>query len=195
MNQQEALEIVSYKLGLKNGKSALEDPVLIPEQIEQAIADSESGTPRQIDARSYMNATKVVKEVRLERARLDGEQWLKENAGKDDVVTTASGLQYTVVKEGEGQSCRADSTVEVDYKGSLLDGTVFDSSYDRGQSAEFKVKKVIQGWQEGLQLMTEGSEFRFFIPQELGYGDRGSGSSIPPYSVLIFDVVLRKVIE
>lgn len=194
MNQQEALEIVSYKLGLKDPESASKDPVLIPDQIQQAIADNEAGTTRDIDARTYLNATKLVKEIRLEHARTAGEQWLAANAEKDGVITTESGLQYRIFKDSDGEACSADATVEVDYEGTLIDGSVFDSSYERGQPASFAVKKVIQGWQEGLQLMREGSEFQFFIPQQSGYGERGSGSSIPPYSVLIFKVELRKIL-
>lgn len=121
-----------------------------------------------------------------------GEQFLAENALKDGVKVTASGLQYEVLKMGKGPKPTATSTVKVDYEGRLIDGTVFDSSYERGESIEFPLNGVIKGWTEGLQLMPVGSKFRFYIPQELGYGAQAAGS-IPPYSTLIFDVELHEI--
>lgn len=190
MELSEALEIVSYKLGQKKGDEALEDPVLLPEVVKSAISDKESDSSREIDAKSYMAATKVVNEYRIEYTKIEGVKWLLENGAKDGVEKTESGLQYRIVKEGEGPLCPESATAEVNYEGTLIDGSVFDSSFERGEPASFPVKAVIKGWQEGLQLMKAGSEFQFFIPQELGYGERGAGSDIPPCSVLIFDVHL-----
>ena len=102
-------------------------------------------------------------------------------------------MQYQVLKEGNGKSPKATDQVECHYEGTLIDGTKFDSSYDRGQTATFPLNQVIAGWTEGLQLMTEGAKYRFFIPYQLGYGERGAGAAIPPFSALIFDVELVAV--
>ena len=107
--------------------------------------------------------------------------------------TTASGLQYQVLREGNGKQPKATDQVECHYEGTLIDGTKFDSSYDRGQTATFPLNQVIAGWTEGLQLMHEGAKYRFFIPYQLAYGERGAGASIPPYAALIFDVELVAV--
>lgn len=130
---------------------------------------------------------------RSEGLRAEGEAFLKQNATKQGIVVTKSGLQYEVLSEGTGALPRATDTVRCHYEGRLVDGSVFDSSYRRGEPAEFPLNGVIAGWTEGLQLMKEGAKYRFYIPQELGYGARGAGSSIPPYAALIFDVELIKV--
>lgn len=122
-----------------------------------------------------------------------GEAFLAENGKKDNIITTASGLQYEVVEQGDGASPSASDNVTVHYKGTTIDGKVFDSSYDRGAPATFPLNRVIAGWTEGLQLMKEGGKFRFFIPSELAYGERGAGNLIGPNSALIFDVELIKV--
>ena len=122
-----------------------------------------------------------------------GREFLEENAKNDSVVQTASGLQYMIIKEGTGAKPGPEDEVTVHYTGKLIDGTVFDSSVERGEPATFPLNRVIPGWTEGLQLMSEGSEYRFFIPSELGYGEKGSGDQIPPNSVLIFDVQLIKI--
>ena len=123
-------------------------------------------------------------------AKEAGEKFLAENAKKEGVKTTASGLQYEVLKEGTGRKPKATDTVECHYEGFLLDGTLFDSSVQRGQTASFSLQQVIAGWTEGLQLMQEGAKFRFYIPYMLAYGESGAGASIPPFSTLIFDVEL-----
>lgn len=120
-----------------------------------------------------------------------GEQFLAENAAKDDVQTTPSGLQYTVTRQGNGPKPSASDTVEVHYRGTLIDGSEFDSSYKRGQTISFPLNRVIAGWTEGVQLMPVGSQYRFFIPYNLAYGERGTpGGPIPPYAALVFDVEL-----
>lgn len=126
-------------------------------------------------------------------AKAEGEQFLAENAKKEGVKTTASGLQYQVLRNGNGKQPKATDQVECHYEGTLIDGTKFDSSYDRGQTATFPLNQVIAGWTEGLQLMHEGAKYRFFIPYQLAYGERGAGASIPPYAALIFDVELVAV--
>lgn len=123
----------------------------------------------------------------------EGASFLAENASKEGVITTESGLQYKVLKEGSGASPTAADKVEVDYEGKLLNGEVFDSSFKRGQHATFGVSQVIPGWTEGLQLMKEGSKFQFFIPSNLAYGERGSPPNIGPGATLIFEVELFKV--
>ncbi len=124
----------------------------------------------------------------------EGKAFLMENAKKPGVTTTKSGLQYEILTEGTGRSPKATDRVRCHYEGRLLDGTVFDSSYQRQQHADFGLNQVITGWTEGVQLMKEGAKYRFYIPYMLGYGERGAGSQIPPYSTLIFDVELIKVL-
>ncbi len=123
-------------------------------------------------------------------AKTAGEQFLAENAKREGVKTTASGLQYEVLEATIGQKPKATDTVRVHYEGTLIDGTVFDSSYKRGESIAFPLNGVIKGWTEGLQLMSVGSKYKFFIPYQLAYGERGAGGSIPPYAALIFTVEL-----
>lgn len=126
-------------------------------------------------------------------AKEAGEKYLAENAGKDGVTVLPSGLQYMVIKEGDGRKPKATDSVQCHYEGFLTDGTLFDSSIQRGEPAVFGLQQVIAGWTEGLQLMSEGAKYRFFIPYMLGYGESGAGQSIPPYAALIFDVELIKV--
>lgn len=123
-----------------------------------------------------------------------GEQFLKQNAQRPGITTTASGLQYEVLQQGSGKTPGTTSTVRVHYHGTLVDGTVFDSSIERGETIEFPVNGVIAGWTEALQLMSEGARWKLYIPHELGYGARGAGGAIGPYSTLIFEVELIKVL-
>lgn len=127
--------------------------------------------------------------------REQGEQFLSENAQKEGVQTTESGLQYEVIEEGSGPSPEASDRVTVHYTGTLIDGTVFDSSRERGEPATFALNQVIPGWTEGLQLMNEGGHYKFYIPSELAYGERGAGDVIEPGSTLIFDVELLEVAD
>ena len=126
--------------------------------------------------------------VEAEQAKQQGMSFLAENASKPGVVKTASGLQYQILQEGQGASPAATSQVTVNYRGSLIDGTEFDS----GEAVSFPLDRVIPGWTEGLQLMKEGAKYRFFIPADLAYGERGAGGRIPPNAALIFDVELVK---
>ncbi|MDR2782258.1 MAG: FKBP-type peptidyl-prolyl cis-trans isomerase [Treponema sp.] len=121
--------------------------------------------------------------------------FLAENAKKDGVITTESGLQYRIIKDGPGPTPLATDTVQAHYKGSLIDGTVFDSSYDDGEPVEFSLSEVIDGWAEGLQLIGVGGKYELFIPSDLAYGADGAGSIIPPYSTLIFEVELLSILE
>ncbi|MCZ0933187.1 MAG: FKBP-type peptidyl-prolyl cis-trans isomerase [Oligoflexia bacterium] len=128
-----------------------------------------------------------------EKHKMDGQKFLEENKNKEGVKVTESGLQYEVLTEGKGKAPTDTDTVEVHYRGVLIDGTEFDSSYKRNSSISFPLNGVIKGWTEGLQLMKEGAKYKFYIPPELAYGERGAGQSIPPHSTLIFEVELLKV--
>ncbi len=124
------------------------------------------------------------------KAKEAGEKFLAENAKRPEVKTTSTGLQYEVLESTLGQKPKATDTVRVHYEGTLIDGTVFDSSYKRGQSISFALNQVIKGWTEGLQLMSVGSKYKLYIPYQLGYGAQGAGADIPPYAALIFTVEL-----
>ena len=151
-------------------------PAMTPEEAKKVVQDY------------FMNLEKEQASI----AKEAGKKFLEENAKQEGVKVTESGLQYLVVKEGEGKTPGQNDAVTVHYTGRLIDGTTFDSSIERGEPATFAVGQVIQGWQEGLQLMKEGAAYRFFIPSELAYGEHGTGP-IQPNSTLIFDVQLIKV--
>ena len=142
-------------------------------------------------AGSYVES--VVSRLKYGETKEAGENFLQENALRDGVKVTESGLQYEVLVQGKGKKPTAESTVKVHYEGTLIDGTVFDSSYQRGEPIEFPLNGVIKGWTEGLQLMPVGSKYKLYIPYELGYGERGAGQSIPPYATLIFTVELLDI--
>ena len=127
-------------------------------------------------------------------AKEEGEKYLAENAKREGVITTRSGLQYQVLRQGNGRKPTAKDSVKCHYEGFLIDGTVFDSSVQRGEPATFGLQQVIAGWTEGLQLMQEGGKYRFFIPYRLAYGEGGAGQMIPPFATLIFDVELIEVV-
>ena len=127
-------------------------------------------------------------------AKEEGAKFLAENAKKDGIIVTKSGLQYEVLTEGTGKQPKATDTVRCHYEGRLLDGTIFDSSDKRNAPADFGLQQVIAGWTEGVQLMAEGAKYRFYIPYMLAYGEGGAGAMIPPFATLIFDVELIKVL-
>jgi len=132
----------------------------------------------------------------FEGFKVEGEAFLKENATREGVIETASGLQYEIISEGAGQQPESTSMVSVHYHGTLIDGTVFDSSYERGEPAQFPLNQVISGWTEGLQLMKEGSKFRFYIPQNLAYGaNPHPNGPIKPFMTLVFDVELLSILS
>jgi len=141
-----------------------------------------------------LTMTSAAQAATAEENKTAGAAFLAENAKKEGIVTTASGLQYEVLTKGTGtKSPSATDLVEVNYEGKLLDGTVFDSSYKRGESISFPLNRVIAGWTEGLQLMTEGAKYRLYIPSDLAYGSRGAGRDIGANATLIFDVELLKI--
>jgi len=137
----------------------------------------------------YRSEIKKQKDLAGQKNKKTGEDFLLANAKKPGIKSTASGLQYEVLVEGSGDHPDSNDKVTVHYHGTLMDGTVFDSSVDRGQNISFELNRVITGWTEGVQLMTPGSKYRFYIPQNLAYGERGQGK-IGPYSMLIFDIEL-----
>ncbi len=169
--------------GLKDAFSAAK-PALDEQTSQQAINNI---------FESYAKVREEKEKTKFEPQIKEGENFLAQNKLKTGIKTTASGLQYEVLNEGSGQKPKATDQVTVHYKGSLLNGTEFDSSYKRNEPTSFGLNQVIPGWTEGVQLMQEGAKYRFFIPYHLAYGARGAGQSIPPYSTLIFEVELVKV--
>ncbi|MBQ7150513.1 MAG: FKBP-type peptidyl-prolyl cis-trans isomerase [Prevotella sp.] len=193
------MDKVSYALGLGiarqlAGMGASEVNV---DDFAQALKDIFAGKEPQVtdqEGQQLVNEFFQNKQAEMAaKAKEAGENFLEENGKKEGVVTLPSGLQYQVLREGNGKKPKATDKVECHYEGTLIDGTKFDSSYDRGQTATFGLNQVIAGWTEGLQLMQEGAKYRFFIPYTLGYGENGAGQSIPPYAALIFDVELVAV--
>ena len=191
---------ISYALGLGIGQQLknmnIEDFSI--EDFTRSIQDIMAGNPTAMSSREAQQMlNEYFKKKEKEQAKTaiaEGKVFLEQNARKAGVVQTKSGLQYEVLTEGSGRSPKATDTVRCHYEGRLLDGSVFDSSYKRGEPADFGLNQVITGWTEGVQLMKEGAKYRFYIPYLLGYGERGAGASIPPYSTLIFDVELIKVL-
>ena len=194
------MEKLSYALGMIIGQNLKNMGVadLRNERFAKAVEDVIKGNAPEMtgaEANKLVSEFMQKEEARAgEAVRTAGENFLKENAGKEGVVVLPSGLQYKVLTEGKGKKPKATDQVKCHYEGTLIDGTVFDSSYCRGEPAVFPLNGVIAGWTEGVQLMGQGAKFRFFIPYQLAYGTRGAGQSIPPYAALIFDVELIEVL-
>lgn len=194
------IEAVSYCVGMSLGGSLLQQNLegLSSEVIAQAIDDAFKGkemkySPEQANdiIQNYLN---LANESKFANNKDAGEQFLAENAKKEGVTTTASGLQFEVVNAGDGEKPSETSSVTVHYHGTLIDGTVFDSSLQRGEPATFGVNQVIKGWTEALQLMNKGSKYRLYIPQDLAYGAQPHPSGpIEPYMALVFDVELLEI--
>lgn len=157
--------------------------------VNDALADKESAMSDGEVQAAFSEAQKVAEAAKAKAGQL----FLDENGKKEGITTLPSGLQYQVIKEGEGAKPVATDTVKVHYRGTLVDGSEFDSSYSRNEPASFPLNRVIPGWTEGVQLMSKGAKYRFFVPYDLGYGDQGSPPDIPPYSTLIFDIELLDI--
>ena len=191
------MDKLSYALGLGIGQQLAQMGAsdISAEDFAQAIKDVLEGKELKV---SHREAQTIVQEYFTKQEgkvhKEAGEKYLAENAKKEGIVTLPSGLQYQVLKEGNGKKPTAKDTVKCHYEGFLIDGTVFDSSVQRGEPATFPLQQVIAGWTEGLQLMQEGAKYRFFIPYRLAYGEGGAGNSIPPFAALIFDVELIQVV-
>ena len=190
------MDKISYALGLSMGQNLMSSGVekLNYQDLAAGIEDVLTHAQPKItyqEAQQVLNTFFQELEAKVAgAAKADGEKFLAENAKREGVKVTASGLQYEVLEPSLGQKPKATDTVRVHYEGTLIDGTVFDSSYKRGESISFPLNGVIKGWTEGLQLMSIGSKYKFFIPYQLAYGERGAGASIPPYAALIFTVEL-----
>lgn len=190
---------VAYALGTSIGKQLVQMGAkeLDTNEFAQGVQDALQGKVSLSDAEIQRIINSFFEAQAAEQgkaARSEGEAFLKANAEKEGVVTLASGLQYTVLREGTGKQPKATDQVRCHYEGTLTNGQVFDSSYQRNEPAVFGLNQVIKGWTEGVQLMKEGAKYRFFIPYDLAYGERGAGQMIPPYAALIFDVELIEVL-
>ena len=201
------MDKVSYALGLGIGRqlSDMGAQELNIDDFAQAIKDVIAGRELAIDNREAQQIVqdffqaqekkqRAANAAKHQALKAEGEKYLAENAQKEGVITLPSGLQYQVLREGNGKTPKATDSVRCHYEGMLIDGTLFDSSIQRGEPATFPLNGVIAGWTEGLQLMQEGAKYRFFIPYHLGYGERGAGRSIPPFAALVFDVELLEVV-
>lgn len=191
---------VSYSIGLNIGFNFAKQKMdLNPDVLAAGVKDAIAGKPQmtQDQVKETMAAFEkdMVEKQKAVGAKnaADGEKFLAENKKKDGVKTTASGLQYKVLKEGTGPSPATTDTVTVNYRGTLIDGTEFDSSYKRNEPATFPLQGVIKGWTEALPLMKKGSKYQLFIPASLAYGERSPGADIPPNSTLIFEVELMEI--
>ena len=193
MTLDEAKKIVSEGVGFNVGGQLKADPSLQHDIVIKGIQAVFDGSAKEPDQDQFQAAAMMLQDEMSKEARAEGDTFIEANKSKEGVQITESGLQYIVTEAGEGNSPAATDKVTVHYEGKLVDGTVFDSSIKRGTPAQFGVNQVIPGWVEGLQLMKPGAKFTFFIPQELGYGKRGSGAAIPPYSALIFEVELISI--
>ena len=200
------MDKVSYALGIGIGHQLanMGGQELNIDDFAQAVKDVLGGKELKIkssEAQMIVQEFFAAQEQKINKQREEagkiakeaGEKYLAENAKKEGIITLPSGLQYQVLKEGNGKKPSAKDSVKCHYEGFLIDGTVFDSSVQRGEPAVFGLQQVIAGWTEGLQLMQEGAKYRFFIPYRLAYGEGGAGGSIPPYAALIFDVELIQV--
>jgi FKBP-type peptidyl-prolyl cis-trans isomerase FklB len=200
------MDKVSYALGIGIGHQLanMGGSELNIDDFAQAVKDVLQGNDLKVkssEAQQIVQEFFAAQEQKINKQRQEagkmakeaGEKYLAENAKKEGVITLPSGLQYQVLKEGNGKKPSAKDSVKCHYEGFLIDGTVFDSSVQRGEPAVFGLQQVIAGWTEGLQLMQEGAKYRFFIPYRLAYGEGGAGGSIPPYAALIFDVELIEV--
>jgi FKBP-type peptidyl-prolyl cis-trans isomerase len=188
----------SYSLGMIIGERVIKQYEAVDYDLMMAGAKAQHGGQDTLmtieEAGEVLNAhMEKVFAKQAEDIKLRGQDYLKSNAEKEGVQVTESGLQYMVITEADGAKPKAEDEVTVHYRGTLIDGTEFDSSYSRNSPATFTLNQVIPGWTEGVQLMSVGSKYQFVIPYELGYGERGAGGSIGPFETLIFEVELIEI--
>ena len=193
------MDKVSYALGLSLGQNMASSGVKTIEYDDlvagmKAIMNKEKPAISFDEAQEVLNTFFAELEAQVAgKAKEEGEAFLAANAKREGVIVTGSGLQYEVLTAAEGKKPKATDKVKVHYEGTLIDGTVFDSSYRRGEAISFGLNQVIKGWTEGVQLMSVGAKYKFFIPYNLAYGERGAGAQIPPYAALIFTVELLDI--
>jgi len=190
----------SYALGMNVGSSLKADNFYPDEEefargMRDILTDAEPHLTFEEAYQILNEAFTAMAEKRDMESRQVENEFLAENSKKPGVIVTGSGLQYEVIQQGNGPKPTAADRVRVHYEGSLVNGTVFDSSYSRGEPLDFSLGGVIPGWSEGLQLMNTGSTYRLYIPSDLGYGPQGAGPQIPPYSTLIFEVELLEIVQ
>ena len=203
-NLKSAIDSASYAIGVSTGAGYKENLKTLPDSanVDALIAGFTEALKGQKTSMTPEAAQAFLQTYFMEasakqatKAKEEGDKFLAENKTKEGVITTESGLQYKVVTEGKGVKPTAEDKVKVHYKGTLLDGKVFDSSIERGEPAEFGVGQVIKGWTEGLQLMPVGSKYTFWIPSDLAYGERVAGQDIKPNSVLVFEDELLEIVK
>lgn len=196
MSLEEAKLFFSRNIGVNIGSQLRGDEMVLKDEFLAGLNEALEGKvdASKIDQAKMTAAQQVIQTAMAEKQQAEGKIFLEENKKKEGVKVTESGLQYKVVKAGEGDSPTAQDRVKVHYTGKFIDGTVFDSSVERGAPATFGVTQVIPGWIEGLQLMNTGAKYEFVIPSEIAYGPRGQGS-IPPNSILVFDVEMIEIIK
>ncbi len=185
---------LGYAIGLDLGKNLKKNAIDVDlSVVMQGVKDGLTGGKELLTEEQIKETYTAFQQERAEKAKKEGEAFLAANKKKDGVITLASGLQYKIIKTGSGKTPKAIDSVTVNYRGTLIDGTEFDSSIKRGQPATFQVNGVIPGWTEALQLMREGDKWQLFIPSNLAYGERGAGGVIGPNAVLIFEVELISI--
>lgn len=195
---------VSYGVGRQMGEQLANNPFdgVDASAVAEGVIDALYGKPSSVEAPLMEEAFGVIqqrmeaKQAEMSKAQsAEGDTFLAENAKRDDVIVTESGLQYEILTVGEGDKPLTSSTVRTHYHGTLIDGSIFDSSVDRGEPTEFPVSGVIAGWTEALQLMPVGSKWRLFVPYQLAYGERGAGGQIAPYASLVFEIELLAIVS
>ncbi|WP_020533808.1 FKBP-type peptidyl-prolyl cis-trans isomerase [Flexithrix dorotheae] len=199
VDMNDEMQKLSYAIGILIGENLKKDGLLdsiTAEVFTAALEDVKNGNqqmPPQEASQFVQTLMEGAQKKKFEKNIEEGKKFLEENAKRDGVVTLPSGLQYEVLVEGNGAKPTANDKVTTHYHGTLIDGTVFDSSVERGQPATFGVGQVIKGWTEALLLMPEGSKWKLFLPYDLAYGERGAGGAIGPYATLVFEVELIKI--
>ncbi|MCP5162055.1 MAG: FKBP-type peptidyl-prolyl cis-trans isomerase [Hahellaceae bacterium] len=197
------IDIVSYALGRQWAEQLASNGLqgINVQTLAAGVQDVIDGRPSVVNQDAIQAAWGVLSQkIEAEQANAakamaqEGEQFLQENAGRAEVLETPTGLQYEIIIEGSGEKPQAHNTVRTHYHGTFIDGRIFDSSYDRGEPAEFPVGGVIAGWTEALQMMPVGSKWRLYVPSHLAYGERGAPGAIPPHTALIFDVELLDIV-